>query len=647
MAHYLSLGIVNRHKAAMSLKPYLLFLGLICSALLIQAQISTREKPYSFDQKLPPISKALRLTPADTNGIAKADAVFDKEALPLRNGIVVAAPVSFFREAERVQSTNGSYWRLGLSMEGARAMALYYKHFSIPEGGKLFLYRPDSSFFAGAFTSENNISGGHYATTHIPGDALILEYYHPRGEEAKIEIEEISYIYRYPGLLESNTKGFGGSQWCEVNVNCPEGDQWQNEKRGIARILIKKGGGTFWCSGSLINNTAQDLTPYFLTADHCGQDATAADLDQWLFYFNYESSGCPDPAVEPVADQMVGCDLIASSGGTNGGVSGADFYLVKLKQPVPPVYIPYFNGWTRQNTPPSSGVGIHHPAGDIKKISTFTQAAYSTQWGSTPGTHWGMEWAATQTNHGVTEGGSSGSPLFDAQKRIAGILSGGDASCSAQTEDDLYGKISYAWNEGSTPDSRLREWLDPLGSGIETLNGSYGNTLYVVADFRADTTILPVNSLVNFSDRSFGEPTSWEWTFEGGEPATSEQQNPSSIHYKHTGTFTVRLKVANANSENENTKLAYIKVIPNIYPNPAYLEAPDNIFHIDFGNRNLDGLELRLYNILGQEVRFELGNTGNEGLYTIDIREHGAGLFLLEVRTEESTDGYKLMLIKG
>lgn len=630
----------------MSIKPYLLLLVLISGALLLQAQISTREKPYSFDQKLPPLSSVLRLAPADTNGIAKADAVFDKEALPLRNGLVVAAAVAFFKEAERIQSQNGTYWRLGISMEGARAMAFYYKHFSIPEGGRLFLYRPDSSFFAGAFTSENNRSGGPYATTYIPGDAVILEYYHPRGEEAKIEIEEIGYIYRYPGLVEIDTKGFRGSQWCEVNINCPEGDQWQNEKRGIARILIKKGGGTFWCSGSLINNTLQDLTPYFLTADHCGQDASASDLNQWIFYFNYESSGCPDPAIEPVADQMVGCDLIAYSGGTNGGVSGADFYLVKLKQPVPPVYIPYYNGWTRQNIAPSSGVGIHHPAGDIKKISTFTQTAYTTQWGSTPGTHWGVEWAATQTNHGVTEGGSSGSPLFDSQKRIAGILSGGDASCNALTEDDLYGRISYAWNEGSTPDRRLRDWLDPLNSGIETLNGSYGNTLYVVADFRADTTLLPVNSVVNFTDRSFGEPTSWEWTFEGGEPGISEQQNPSSIRYRHTGTFTVKLKAANAHSENENTKLAYIKVIPNIYPNPAYLEAPDNLFHIDFGKRSLEGLQLRLYNIYGQELRFHLVNTGTEGLFTVDIREHGAGLYLLEVRTEDSTDGYKLMLIK-
>lgn len=620
---------------------------LLAGSLFCQAQISSREKPYSFSQNLPPLSTFLFLPPADTSGVAEADALYDKEAFPLRNGLVARAQVSFFREAERIQGENGTYWRLGISMEGAKALAMYYNEFQIPKGGKLFLYRPDSSIHLGAFTERNNPNAGPYATALIQGDVVILEYYHPQGREAAIEIEEMAYIYRYPGLIANQTKEFGGSGWCEVNVNCPEGDQWQNEKRGIARIHIKKGASTFWCSGSLINNTAQDLTPYFLTADHCGQDASAADLNQWIFYFNYESPDCANPVIEPASDQMIGCDLMASSGGTSGNVSGADFFLIKLKQAVPYQYIPYFNGWTHQNTPPSSGVGIHHPNSDIKKISTFTKPAFSSQYGSTPGTHWGLVWTATHTEHGVTEKGSSGSPLFDSQKRIAGILSGGFASCSTPEEADFYGKISYAWNEGSTPNRRLRDWLDPLNSGIETLDGTYGNILYVVADFRADTTIIPVNSLVNFSDRSFGEPTSWEWSFEGGEPGISEQQNPSAIRYNHTGTFTVRLKVANAHSENENTKLAYIKVIPNIYPNPAYLEAPDNLFHIDFGKRSLEGLELRLYNVYGQEIPFQGMGTETEGLFKVDIRKHGAGLYLLEVRTDESTDGYKLMLIKG
>ncbi|MBE0642239.1 MAG: PKD domain-containing protein, partial [Bacteroidales bacterium] len=392
-----------------------------------------------------------------------------------------------------------------------------------------------------------------------------LEYEHPHGLLPDIHINEVGFAFREGLFSWLGPEGFGSSQWCEVNVNCPEGANWKNEKRGVAHILVKSGGGTYLCSGSLINTTAYDLRPYFLTADHCGQDATPLELEQWVFYFNYESNGCTNPPVEPPHDEMTGCSRLASSGGSGGSISGADFFLVMLDDSVPPQYNPYFNGWSRANTASPSGVSIHHPAGDIKKISTYTQPTYTTQWGGTQGTHWGVRWAATVTNQGVTEGGSSGSPLFNDEGHIIGVLSGGDASCSAQTEPDLYGKISYAWNNGVTPDRRLADWLDPLGTGATSVSGTYGSTVFVVADFDADTTVIPVNSTLNFYDRSFGDPTSWHWTFEGGQPSESESQNPSGILFEQTGSFTVTLTATNGETTDENIKLAYIKVFPTIY----------------------------------------------------------------------------------
>lgn len=648
MPQFVSLN--NQYPKRMQLRTrylsHIVFLSLftLLSKPGVFSQVSIGGVPASFNTALElPLGKVNIPTP-DIRGFEALDLQMEKEGFPYRVAVNIDVDIDFCAEAEGSEVKGLNILRLAINVPAAKGLVLYYKSFKIPEGGKLYLYTPDQSFLLGGYTIENNRNEGAFASALTPGETIIIEYEHPGGELPEILISQIGYAYRDNLFPAVKGKGFGSSQWCEVNVNCPEGANWQDEKRGVARILIKINGGTFWCTGSLVNTTAQDLTPYILSADHCGQDASAIDLEQWIFYFNYEAASCADPSNEPSSGQMVGCSLVSSAGGSSGSLVGADFFLVLLDQAVPPTYIPYFNGWTRENIPSPSGVGIHHPAGDLKKISTYTAPTYSTQWGGTPNTHWGVEWVSTQTNHGVTEGGSSGSPLFDAQGRIIGVLSGGDAACNALSDDDLYGKISYAWDQGTTPDRRLSDWLDPLNTGTNSIGGSYGSTVYVVADFIADTTVIPLNSSIDFTDLSFGDPDSWEWTFTGGNPSVSEARNPQNIRYEQTGTFSVGLKVSNEFSSNENIKLAYIRVIPSIYPNPLFFDSPESRFKIDFGKRNIEGISMNMYNSIGQEVKFILSETGQQGMFYIDIREHSGGIYLLKVSTDEGTDGYKLVL---
>lgn len=78
--------------------------------------------------------------------------------------------------------------------------------------------------------------------------------------------------------------GYGQSGPCQVNINCPEGQNWQDEKKRIAMILVS---GYQICTGSLVNNTEMDFKPYFLTADHCIEslDATGdTDASYYSFY---------------------------------------------------------------------------------------------------------------------------------------------------------------------------------------------------------------------------------------------------------------------------------------------------------------------------------------------------------------------------
>jgi len=145
-----------------------------------------------------------------------------------------------------------------------------------------------------------------------------------------------------------------------------------------------------------------------------------------------------------------------------------------------------YNGWNISTTPATSGVGIHHPQGDIKKISTYTKPLQNV--GGTE-THWSLQWAKTSTNHGVTEPGSSGSPIFDQNKYIVGTLTSGDATCETPLGHDFYGKMSYHWNKnGNNPVEQLKPWLDPDNKGITKLQGT-GGPSYIWWPSAPDTTL--------------------------------------------------------------------------------------------------------------------------------------------------------------
>lgn len=185
---------------------------------------------------------------------------------------------------------------------------------------------------------------------------------------------------------------------------------------------------------------------------------------------------------------MTGCTLKAhDTFGSNG--SGSDFYLVQIKAAIPSNYNAYYNGWSRSTTASTSGVGIHHPDGDIKKISTYTTALYSVSVGGT-GSHWEVSWAGTANGHGVTEPGSSGSPIFNSTGQIIGTLTSGYSACNALTDPDQYGKFSLHWSSnGTTSAKQLKPWLDPLNINPTSINGTYTCVSGIAKDQSTDDGI--------------------------------------------------------------------------------------------------------------------------------------------------------------
>ena len=81
----------------------------------------------------------------------------------------------------------------------------------------------------------------------------------------------------------------------------------------------------------------------------------------------------------------------------------------------------------------------------------------------------------------------------------------------------------------------------------------------LMPNFSASTTQVALGGSVNFTDNSFGDIASWSWTFEGGTPSTSSQQNPSGIVYNEAGTFDVSLTITDADGNSETlTRSNYI-----------------------------------------------------------------------------------------
>lgn len=459
-------------------KTSLLLFVLVLYSFQIQAQISQGGKPASFDLDMPSedeiiYSPYVPFVPTKSEIVSKQCTAYEfGKILPFNRKL---SDPDFGKKYKDLKGN--LVWKATISSENALALGLYFSNFYLPKGAKLFVYSADKKQVIGAFTDFNNSQSGLFATELIFGDKLIIEYFEPMAVagQGQFTIDEVLHAYR--GVSDfKDTNGFRGSGSCEVNVNCPEGNNYGKQKNSVVRILVKEGSFSYWCTGSVVNNTNNDLKPYILTADHCGSDATTDNLNQWIFYFNYQSTNCTTPTTEPVPQSISGCTKIAAS--SNAGVLGSDFYLVLLNQSIPTNYNAYFMGWDRRGDISTTGTSIHHPEGDIKKISTYTTSLKSATYSSggltgfTNGS-WEVVWSATVSGHGVTEGGSSGSPIYSQDGLLIGTLTGGWASCSALTSPDYYGKFNFHWDlNGTTLNTQLKPWLDPINTGATYLSGT-------------------------------------------------------------------------------------------------------------------------------------------------------------------------------
>jgi len=401
---------------------------------------------------------------------------------------------------------SGRVWLMKVTSPAAYSINFIFNELSLTERAELYIYSTDGSMVYGPVTSMQNLKNGLFFTDLVKGESVVLYLFEPSKikESSKLRISGIIHAFKdvYAGLFESG-KGLNDSDTCEKDVACYPA--WGNESDAVARTIV--GGGNYFCSGSLINNTAQDFKAYFLSAFHCVDLAVGnenspgfmdgvlqpnekQDAENWAFRFRYKKTSCDGSQVENY--------FTYNKDNFRAAWATTDFVLVELESsPLHDLRVAFL-GWDRNGFPNSSGTGIHHPKGDVMKISfdnnPLTETSY---WSNSGSNYWKVDW-----DIGVTEKGSSGSPLFDQNDRVIGQLTGGPSACGSSDMRDWYGCFYRSWTGdgvNSTDSTRLSNWVG-IASTTNTIRYPH---------VTGPSMVCTSNSTFTLHDASPGSTVTW------------------------------------------------------------------------------------------------------------------------------------------
>lgn len=377
-----------------------------------------------------------------------------RDSRPLRFARPFPVNIDVKSAGTRQEVQGGNIYRLGITSKDAYSLNIIFNRFILSQNSRLFMFNSDLSDIIGEFNHQNNSRTDYVglACAPVSGDSIYIELFEPFEEYSECIIGQVAHDFL--GIFVKSGDDFGKSGECNNDVNCSFALPFQKEKASVCMVVIY---GINICSGAVINNTNENGEPLFLTAFLC-YNGTFSDPPQILinnsvFIFNYESPTC-NGSNGSKNQSISGGTLISSSNTT-------DYLILVFPFTIPSNFFTYYSGWDRSDGPPANTFTIHHPSGDVKKITfdndppTISPIVVNTNAGPCTGVAGQpVFWKVGEWESGTTEGGASGSPLFNPNHRIIGQLWRGCAACEGTSPNnlpDVFGMVHHSWTLGLQP----------------------------------------------------------------------------------------------------------------------------------------------------------------------------------------------------
>jgi len=442
-------------------------------------------------------------------------ALVDKEALDNASGVArpfmiaeaVSVDIDVTREAVWFEDNEFAYGKFSILAAGAKSISANFDQFNLPKGAELYVYSDKGEMITGPVTDSENSSDNFWGTWVYKGNRLTIDFKIPIESKSNLKLHLSNIGYGYKSIYRTEVGGFGESSACNINVLCALGNGWEMERNSVSLIL--NGNSTALCSGALINNTCNLNIPYLLTANHCF-DADS-NVGQWKFTFQAWSPTC-NPSQNANGTTFNGSTLRSRS-------AGSDFCLVELNQvPTGNSGITY-SGWSRNTVGIQNTTIIHHPAGDVMKISRDDQPpVFATFLGS-------QEWQLV-LDQGATNGGSSGAPYYDQNHRIIAQHHGINQNNADQclNTNKFGGRFNVSWDGDGTDATRLRNWLDPSNSGAMTIDSR-------AIPFATGPTLVCTTGTFTLQNQPIGSTVTWS----SASPTTLTIDSNSGVATRQNG----------------------------------------------------------------------------------------------------------------
>ena len=486
---------------------------------------SKKSIPQSLVNKNFPPVPVTYLKSINVQDLMEEDENRKQQGLPHRFAIPVYPKQSQILSGTWHSVGENAIWRLSISSAQASSFNFMMSHLRLPESARLYFYDKNYERVLGPFVKKDISSDGKFWSPLIESSEVVIELNISVADKPLLnfEVAQINLGYRdwqTGDLLEDE---------CHIDVACSQGNDWRDPIRSVARYTIK---GQFLCTGTLVNNTANDRSPYFLTAQHC--EVTRSSAASMVFYWNYEKSSCGGLRDGGLNQFQSGAAFRASS-------INSDFALVELNQVPPSLFNVHWSGWDRRNFVPDNVASIHHPGGFEKSISFDFGPLTTTQRFSASTNVSGAYLRVNSWDEGSTAPGSSGAGIWNSQKQLVGTLTGGFASCAEPLKSDWYGRMSAHWNTNSETTAQVKNWLDAKTTDDLTLDGVDECTPPQVS-VSVEPQNIQLNESASFMVSNGNGDYSYYWDFNDDGKIDSTAVNPQyTFDYLYQGNL--RLKV--------------------------------------------------------------------------------------------------------